>query len=264
MSGPGGGGGGLPSCLGTQSAAHPQQRLQPYLPGRVGGGPRSDMVQRSALAPVLCCAVRVSSPSPSCHVPRASFDHFAASLGIGIHDGVSYLWTACATIHNALRAAPLTLPCAAPASPPLPHRADLLDPALMRPGRFDRKIRMPKPDTEGRYDILKLHLRNKQVGGAGTRGGGGGEGEQGCADQRRYLCMPCRNVHSRVTRVPSSSRTLSHMGVGGRAHAAYTPPTHIGQVHARLHTYLHTYIRRCIGCSRTCVGTREPWPFRCA
>lgn len=43
------------------------------------------------------------------------------------------------------------------------NRADLLDPALLRPGRFDRKIRMPKPDTEGRYEILKLHLRNKEV-----------------------------------------------------------------------------------------------------
>eukprot|EP00197_Chlamydomonas_leiostraca_P008695 CAMPEP_0202859898 /NCGR_PEP_ID=MMETSP1391-20130828/1827_1 /ASSEMBLY_ACC=CAM_ASM_000867 /TAXON_ID=1034604 /ORGANISM="Chlamydomonas leiostraca, Strain SAG 11-49" /LENGTH=1006 /DNA_ID=CAMNT_0049538999 /DNA_START=339 /DNA_END=3359 /DNA_ORIENTATION=- len=43
------------------------------------------------------------------------------------------------------------------------NRADLLDPALMRPGRFDRKVRMPKPDTEGRYEILNLHLRNKSV-----------------------------------------------------------------------------------------------------
>jgi SpoVK/Ycf46/Vps4 family AAA+-type ATPase len=34
----------------------------------------------------------------------------------------------------------------------------------MRPGRFDRKIRMPKPDTEGRYEILKLHLKSKEVG----------------------------------------------------------------------------------------------------
>ncbi|KXZ42969.1 hypothetical protein GPECTOR_109g212 [Gonium pectorale] len=33
----------------------------------------------------------------------------------------------------------------------------------MRPGRFDRKVRMPKPDTEGRYEILKLHLRNKKL-----------------------------------------------------------------------------------------------------
>ncbi|GAX79863.1 hypothetical protein CEUSTIGMA_g7303.t1 [Chlamydomonas eustigma] len=45
------------------------------------------------------------------------------------------------------------------------NRADLLDPALMRPGRFDRKIRMPKPDTEGRYEILKLHLKSKKVTG---------------------------------------------------------------------------------------------------
>ena len=47
------------------------------------------------------------------------------------------------------------------------NRADLLDPALMRPGRFDRKIRMPKPDTEGRYEILKLHLKAKKVRGRG-------------------------------------------------------------------------------------------------
>eukprot|EP00882_Tetradesmus_deserticola_P004282 GHRQ01004522.1.p1 GENE.GHRQ01004522.1~~GHRQ01004522.1.p1 ORF type:complete len:494 (+),score=216.16 GHRQ01004522.1:255-1736(+) len=43
------------------------------------------------------------------------------------------------------------------------NRADLLDPALMRPGRFDRKIRMPHPDTGGRYDILRLQLASKDV-----------------------------------------------------------------------------------------------------
>eukprot|EP00879_Flechtneria_rotunda_P007956 GHRR01008335.1.p1 GENE.GHRR01008335.1~~GHRR01008335.1.p1 ORF type:complete len:622 (+),score=188.08 GHRR01008335.1:1715-3580(+) len=43
------------------------------------------------------------------------------------------------------------------------NRADLLDPALLRPGRFDRKIRMPRPDTEGRYEILRLQLRGKDV-----------------------------------------------------------------------------------------------------
>ena len=51
------------------------------------------------------------------------------------------------------------------------NRADLLDPALMRPGRFDRKIRMPKPDTEGRYEILKLHLKSKKVRPADKAGG---------------------------------------------------------------------------------------------
>jgi ATP-dependent 26S proteasome regulatory subunit len=43
------------------------------------------------------------------------------------------------------------------------NSADLLDPALMRPGRFDRKVRMPKPDTGGRYEILRLQLRDKKV-----------------------------------------------------------------------------------------------------
>lgn len=36
------------------------------------------------------------------------------------------------------------------------NRADLLDPALMRAGRFDRKIRIARPDAQGRYDILKV------------------------------------------------------------------------------------------------------------
>jgi ATP-dependent metalloprotease FtsH len=43
------------------------------------------------------------------------------------------------------------------------NRADLLDPALMRPGRFDRKVHMPRPDTMGRYDILRLQLRGRPV-----------------------------------------------------------------------------------------------------
>ena len=44
----------------------------------------------------------------------------------------------------------------------------------MRPGRFDRKVQMPKPDTSGRYEILRLHLRSKQVGSLGTCQGQGG------------------------------------------------------------------------------------------
>ena len=35
--------------------------------------------------------------------------------------------------------------------------------ALFRPGRFDAKITVPMPDVKGRYDILKLHLKNVQV-----------------------------------------------------------------------------------------------------
>lgn len=44
------------------------------------------------------------------------------------------------------------------------NRPDVLDPALLRPGRFDRQITVSLPDKRGRHAILKVHARNKQVG----------------------------------------------------------------------------------------------------
>ena len=43
------------------------------------------------------------------------------------------------------------------------NRADILDPALLRPGRFDRQITISKPDLRGREAILKVHARNKKL-----------------------------------------------------------------------------------------------------
>lgn len=43
------------------------------------------------------------------------------------------------------------------------NREDTLDSALLRPGRFDRKIYIPKPGITGREEILKIHSRNKKV-----------------------------------------------------------------------------------------------------
>jgi transitional endoplasmic reticulum ATPase len=40
---------------------------------------------------------------------------------------------------------------------------DILDPAILRPGRFDEIIRIPVPDDEGRQEIFKVHLRGKPV-----------------------------------------------------------------------------------------------------
>ncbi|MCD6454652.1 MAG: ATP-dependent zinc metalloprotease FtsH [Candidatus Aminicenantes bacterium] len=40
------------------------------------------------------------------------------------------------------------------------NRPDILDPALLRPGRFDRTVFVPKPDVRGREEILKVHVRN--------------------------------------------------------------------------------------------------------
>ncbi len=43
------------------------------------------------------------------------------------------------------------------------NRVDILDPAILRPGRFDRKIAVGRPDVKGREDILKIHTKNKPL-----------------------------------------------------------------------------------------------------
>lgn len=44
------------------------------------------------------------------------------------------------------------------------NRVDILDPAIMRPGRFDRKVVVGRPDVKGREEILKVHAANKPLG----------------------------------------------------------------------------------------------------
>ncbi len=44
------------------------------------------------------------------------------------------------------------------------NRVDVLDPALTRPGRFDRQVYVPLPDVKGRLDILKVHSRKVKLG----------------------------------------------------------------------------------------------------
>jgi cell division protease FtsH len=44
------------------------------------------------------------------------------------------------------------------------NRVDILDPAIMRPGRFDRKIVVGRPDVKGREEILKIHVKDKPLG----------------------------------------------------------------------------------------------------
>ena len=46
------------------------------------------------------------------------------------------------------------------------NRPDILDPALLRPGRFDRQIHVGKPDVKGREEILKVHARGKKLDGS--------------------------------------------------------------------------------------------------
>ena len=44
------------------------------------------------------------------------------------------------------------------------NRVDILDPAILRPGRFDRKVAVGRPDVKGREEILEVHAKNKPLG----------------------------------------------------------------------------------------------------
>ena len=44
------------------------------------------------------------------------------------------------------------------------NRVDILDPAILRPGRFDRKVGVGRPDVKGREEILKVHCKGKPLG----------------------------------------------------------------------------------------------------
>ena len=44
------------------------------------------------------------------------------------------------------------------------NRVDILDPAILRPGRFDRKVTVGRPDVKGREEILKVHAKGKPLG----------------------------------------------------------------------------------------------------
>ena len=43
------------------------------------------------------------------------------------------------------------------------NRPDILDPALLRPGRFDRRVVLDRPDVRGREEILKVHIKGKPL-----------------------------------------------------------------------------------------------------
>ncbi|KAI3425044.1 hypothetical protein D9Q98_008422 [Chlorella vulgaris] len=82
------------------------------------------------------------------------------------------------------------------------NRIDILDPALLRPGRIDRKIEFPNPDEGSRFDILKIHSRkmNLQRGidlkkiGEGMTGASGAELKAVCTEAGMFALRE-RRVH---------------------------------------------------------------------
>ena len=84
------------------------------------------------------------------------------------------------------------------------NRIDILDPALLRPGRIDRKIEFPPPNEEARLDILKIHSRKMNL----TRGINlrkiaelmpGASGAEVKVFRNQFLCLE----------IVSNNRTLS-------------------------------------------------------
>lgn len=99
------------------------------------------------------------------------------------------------------------------------NRADMLDPAILRPGRFDDVVRIPLPDDEGRQAIFGVHLRDKPVAEgidvaalvAGTKGFSGAEVAAVCA--RAALAALRREVAKLDAEEPDQSRLKVEIGM---------------------------------------------------
>ena len=106
------------------------------------------------------------------------------------------------------------------------NRPDILDPALLRPGRFDRRVTMDRPDVKGRFEILKVHARGKpiapdvdleNVATPDARLCRRGPGE--CRQRGRHPRRAAQQARHRHERVAGSGRAHRH----GRPGAAQPP-----------------------------------------
>ncbi|WP_213460234.1 AAA family ATPase [Thiocapsa sp.] len=92
------------------------------------------------------------------------------------------------------------------------NRADMLDPAILRPGRFDQVIRIPLPDDESRQEIFKVHLRGKPLGeaidvDALVKDSAGFSGAEVSAVCNRAALAAVRRAVSSLDGPPDSART---------------------------------------------------------
>ncbi len=104
------------------------------------------------------------------------------------------------------------------------NRPDVLDPALLRPGRFDRRVILDRPDMRGREQILRVHAKGKPVEDRGQSG----EGRQGDARVRRrrpgepgqrgrHPGRPTQQEEHRPERIPGIHRTGHRRSRNARA-----------------------------------------------
>lgn len=104
------------------------------------------------------------------------------------------------------------------------NRPDILDPALLRPGRFDRQITVGRPDTKGREDILKVHARGKALAPdvdlkviAKSTSGFTGADLENLLNEAALLAV--RNGHKAITMAEIEDATIKVvMGTEKRSH----------------------------------------------
>ena len=94
------------------------------------------------------------------------------------------------------------------------NRPEVLDPALMRPGRFDRQVLVDKPDINGREAVLRIHVRQREAGaGSGP--------DQGCGAHGRV----CRRRPREPRQRGGAAGGATRQAVGGRWRTSTKPST---------------------------------------
>ena len=98
------------------------------------------------------------------------------------------------------------------------NRPDILDPAILRPGRLDRMIYVPEPDEEGRYQIFKIHTKNmplaedvdlRELAGL-TKGYSGADIESVCREAAMIALR--RDINSKEVRLSDFKDALKKIG----------------------------------------------------
>lgn len=103
------------------------------------------------------------------------------------------------------------------------NRPDIIDPAMLRPGRFDRLIDIPLPDEKGRLDILKIHTRNMNLGtdvsleslGAGIEGSSGADIKAICTEAGMFAIRDDRDEVLQMDFEKAISKVVGKYAEGG-------------------------------------------------
>ena len=130
------------------------------------------------------------------------------------------------------------------------NRPDVLDPAILRPGRFDRRITVPRPDVRGREEILRVHAKRTplspdvdlEVIARGTPGFSGADLEN-LVNEAALLAARQDKDARRTWSTSSSRRTRSTWGPSAARWSSATRRSSTTAVHEAGHTLISVLIK---------------------